>query len=102
MWVDDLLIAGKHTHEIAKLKSELTAEFEIVDLGENRALFGNADYEDKRCNLDRSGTVYTKCIGTVWNGELQAGVYANSDTDVPCKSKPKTMATMSMKGSTKQ
>ena len=48
VWVDDMLIAGKDVHDIARVKERLMSIFDIRDLGEARYFLGMEIIRDRR------------------------------------------------------
>lgn len=47
LYVDDILIAGKHLSDIEKIKNLLMGEFEIKDLGSAKRILGIDIIRDK-------------------------------------------------------
>lgn len=48
LYIDDILIAAKDVAEIARLKSQLSGEFEMKDLVEAKKILGMEIHMDKR------------------------------------------------------
>ena len=47
IYVDDMLIAGKDMSEINKIKTQLSGEFEMKDLGATKKILGMEIHRDK-------------------------------------------------------
>ena len=47
LYIDDMLIASKSQNEIEKLKTQLSQEFEMKDLGEAMKILGMEIYRNK-------------------------------------------------------
>lgn len=63
LYVDDILIASKSMSEIKKLKSELSYEFEMKDLGAARRILGMDIFRDRENGVIRlSQTEYLKKV----------------------------------------
>ena len=48
LYVDGMLIATKSKHEIARLKTQLSKEFDMKDLGAAKKILGMEIYRDRR------------------------------------------------------
>jgi hypothetical protein len=59
IWVDDLLIVGKHGRDIAKIKAQLSGEFEMKDLGQLTHFLGMqiSRHLNGTISIDQSGYI---------------------------------------------
>jgi hypothetical protein len=59
IWVDDLLIVGKHGQDIANVKAQLAGEFEMKDLGELQHFLGmRITRQNGGISIDQNGYIH--------------------------------------------